>query len=165
MAKQVVSSCLSALLLFNSLRAETEGTDGRDRSLVYRVACPRMDQRMFIATPGLAFRTTINRFRLLEDFGQIIVIYLLAYYGVRSDEVVLEYFSQSPFFDKRSNNALLKMQSQFQNFGDVNEALRKMTGVEFVLVSHDDTRLFVIQKQQRDAIDSGMCLGVYQDLC
>lgn len=68
---------------------------------------------------------------------------------------VLEYFSHSPFFDKRSNNAVLKMQSQFQKFGDVNEALKKMTGVEFVVSSYDPPDLFTISKQDREAYNEG----------
>lgn len=71
---------------------------------------------------------------------------------------VLEYFTQSPFFDRRSNNAALKMQSQFHNFGDVNEALKKMRGTEFVLVSDKAPDLWIIAKRHRESYDEGMSM-------
>lgn len=74
--------------------------------------------------------------------------------SLRADNV-LEYFSQSPFFDRRSNNAVLKMQSQFQNFGDVKEALKKMRGIEFVVSHQSPPDLFVINKQQRESYNQG----------
>lgn len=69
---------------------------------------------------------------------------------------VLEYFSQSPFFDRRSNNAVLKMQSQFQSFGDVSEALKKMRGIEFVVSSQAPPDLYIINKQQRESYEEGI---------
>lgn len=47
------------------------------------------------------------------------------------------------------------MQSQFQNFGDVNEALKKMRGIEFVVSQQKAPDLFVISKQQRESYDDG----------
>lgn len=47
------------------------------------------------------------------------------------------------------------MQSQFQSFGDVKEALKKMTGIEFVVSSHSPPDLFTINKQEREGADDG----------
>ena len=45
------------------------------------------------------------------------------------------------------------MQSQFQRVSDVNEALRRMRGLEFVIHSEAPPDLWIIAKQQRDGYD------------
>ncbi|KAK9451892.1 MED6 mediator subfamily complex component-domain-containing protein [Limtongia smithiae] len=77
----------------------------------------------------------------------------LAMYGLRSD-TVLEYFAQSPFYDRSSNNQVLKMQYQFNapmmQPQDVSRALESMRGIEFVIVtSNPAAALWVIRKQDR----------------
>ncbi|CDK29351.1 unnamed protein product [Kuraishia capsulata CBS 1993] len=75
-------------------------------------------------------------------------------FGLRTDNV-LEYFSQSPFFDRTANNQVLKMQSQFneqlQNMSPENIAqeLKKMKGVEFVVASVREPDFWIIRKQNR----------------
>lgn len=86
-------------------------------------------------------------------------------FGLRTDNV-LDYFSQSPFFDRGSNNQVLKMQSQFNeavNRGpgggpggpgggtnaDFYNELRNMRGVEFVVAISREPDLWVIRKQTR----------------
>lgn len=73
-------------------------------------------------------------------------------YGLRTDNV-LEYFAQSPFYDRTSNNQVLKMQSQF-NEGfhtnvDIYRELQNMTGVEFVVALAKEPEMWVIRKQNR----------------
>jgi mediator of RNA polymerase II transcription subunit 6 len=74
---------------------------------------------------------------------------------------VLEYFAQSPFFDRSSNNAVLKQQSQFQSFGDVPQALRKMRGVEFAILDARPPDLWIVAKQVRESTDEVQVVNVY----
>lgn len=77
-------------------------------------------------------------------------------FGLRTDNV-LDYFSQSPFFDRSSNNQVLKMQSQFNELGQAQHRnpaefyneLRNMRGVEFVVAISREPDLWVIRKQNR----------------
>lgn len=73
-------------------------------------------------------------------------------FGLRTDNV-LDYFAQSPFYDRTSNNQVLKMQSQFneQLHGrpDLTRELRNMKGIEFVVVLHKEPEMWVIRKQNR----------------
>lgn len=70
---------------------------------------------------------------------------------------VLEYFAESPFFDRTSNNQVLKMQFQF-NEATVNlsqshpifmKNLQKMTGVEFIILINNEPSFYLIRKQER----------------
>ncbi|BFZ55093.1 Mediator of RNA polymerase II transcription subunit 6 [Savitreella phatthalungensis] len=76
---------------------------------------------------------------IIKAFGQL-----------RTDNV-LEYFSFSPFYDRRSNNSALKMQSQFQNFGDATLALTRMRGLEFAVASEQPPDLWIISKRYRES--------------
>ncbi|KAJ1920702.1 Mediator of RNA polymerase II transcription subunit 6 [Mycoemilia scoparia] len=64
-------------------------------------------------------------------------------------ENVLEYFSLSPFWDPNSNNAVVKMQTQFNALQSEDMDLRQMVGVEFAIAYHDAPIVFVIVKQHR----------------
>lgn len=72
--------------------------------------------------------------------------------GLRTDNV-LEYFAQSPFYDRSSNNQVLKMQSQFnvglQGRQDLYKELQNMKGIEFVVALERAPTLWVIRKQNR----------------
>ena len=87
--------------------------------------------------------------------------------GLRTDNV-LEYFSYSPFYDRGSNNQILKMQSQFQQPPPTAAApgvpphqaaqqqqqqlyaeLRNMKGTEFVVAIAREPDLWIIRKQTR----------------
>ncbi|KAF9311564.1 Mediator of RNA polymerase II transcription subunit 6 [Podila horticola] len=69
--------------------------------------------------------------------------------GGLNPENVLDYFALSPFWDPECNNAVLRMQTQFNNLGEMKQRLSEMTGVEFALVLDRYPHLFVIQKQRR----------------
>ncbi|ODV82741.1 hypothetical protein CANARDRAFT_10269 [[Candida] arabinofermentans NRRL YB-2248] len=76
-------------------------------------------------------------------------------FGLRTDNV-LEYFSQSPFFDRTSNNQVLKMQNQFTDanyqFKPYNlllQDLKKMKGIEFVVAMVREPDFWIIRKQNR----------------
>ncbi|KAF9027569.1 Mediator of RNA polymerase II transcription subunit 6 [Haplosporangium bisporale] len=69
--------------------------------------------------------------------------------GGLNPENVLDYFALSPFWDPECNNAVLKMQTQFNNLGEMKQRLSEMQGVEFALVLDRYPHLFVIQKQRR----------------
>ncbi|EPX72198.1 mediator complex subunit Pmc5 [Schizosaccharomyces octosporus yFS286] len=70
--------------------------------------------------------------------------------GLRTENV-LDYFSFSPFYDHKSNNQMLKMQSQFNalDLGDLNNHLRRLTGTQFVVTQERPPFLWIIQKQHR----------------
>ncbi|CAO3683234.1 unnamed protein product [Umbelopsis vinacea] len=71
--------------------------------------------------------------------------------GFHNRQMVLDYFAMSPFWDRQSNNQVLSMQTQFNDLRQADsteEALRKMTGVEFAVV-HEQPPVYVIQKQYR----------------
>ncbi|KAI0460971.1 hypothetical protein LJB42_001300 [Komagataella kurtzmanii] len=90
-------------------------------------------------------------------------------FGLRTDNV-LEYFSQSPFFDRSSNNQVLKMQSQFneqfqiqlqQNPHFLQQELKKMKGVEFIVAYTQEPNFWVIRKQFRKSPNEADALNDY----
>lgn len=89
----------------------TRSTGSPCRALSPPVDAPRMSEPINLAAPGSLSHL---QWRATE--------YLLAFGPLRS-EIVLDYFIQSPFFDRTSNNATLRMQMQFSRGGmhDVNE--------------------------------------------
>src|SRR5436853_5106924 len=74
---------------------------------------------------------------------------------------VLEYFSTSPFYDRQSNNQVLKMQSQFTalGLGDLNQRLSLMRGVEFVVHAEYPPDMWIIRKQRRNSPEDGTNLN------
>ena len=68
---------------------------------------------------------------------------------------MLEYFATSPFYDRQSNNQVLKMQSQFSALGDLNQRLSSMRGIEFVVFSEHPPDMWIIRKQRRNSPDDG----------
>lgn len=85
-------------------------------------------------------------------------------FGLRTDNV-LEYFAQSPFYDRTSNNQVLKMQSQF-NEGlhgrpDLTRELRNMKGIEFIVVLQKEPEMWVIRKQNRLTPHEARVLATY----
>lgn len=85
-------------------------------------------------------------------------------YGLRTDNV-LEYFSQSPFYDRSSNNQVLKMQSQFneslQGKQDLYGELKNMKGIEFVVAVAKEPEMWVIRKQDRLSPQEARQLATY----
>ncbi|KAF9093555.1 Mediator of RNA polymerase II transcription subunit 6 [Mortierella sp. AD031] len=73
--------------------------------------------------------------------------------GGLNPENVLDYFAQSPFWDPACNNAVIRMQTQFNNLGEMTEMLKDKTGVEFALIHERYPSLFIIQKQERRSRD------------
>ncbi|KAI8374783.1 mediator complex, subunit Med6 [Blakeslea trispora] len=72
--------------------------------------------------------------------------------GFQNQQMVLDYFAQSPFWDRQCNNQVLTMQTQYndlrQPYEVTLEALRKMTGIEFAVV-HEQPPVWIIQKRYR----------------
>ncbi|KAI0322313.1 MED6 mediator sub complex component-domain-containing protein [Amylostereum chailletii] len=64
---------------------------------------------------------------------------------------VFDYFTTSMFYDKQSNNQVLRMQTMLIQLSPAQEAeeLKRFTGVEFALVHARPPSLFVIHKRQR----------------
>lgn len=74
---------------------------------------------------------------------------------------VLDYFSESPFYDRTANNQVLRMQFQFQappanvhpqNY--IQDKLTEMTGTEFVIAYVREPDFWVIRKQTRTGPES-----------
>lgn len=76
--------------------------------------------------------------------------------GLRTDNV-LSYFAESPFFDRTCNNQVLKMQSQFNdniqmeqlNSINIINELKKMTGLEYIVLHTREPDFWIIRKQER----------------
>ncbi|KAI8641043.1 mediator complex, subunit Med6 [Parasitella parasitica] len=72
--------------------------------------------------------------------------------GFQNQQMVLDYFALSPFWDRHCNNQVLSMQTQYndlrQPYEATVEALRKMTGIEFAVV-YDQPPVWIIQKRYR----------------
>ncbi|KAH9822360.1 MED6 mediator sub complex component-domain-containing protein [Melampsora americana] len=91
--------------------------------------------------------------------------------GPLNETNVMEYFSLSPFYDRRSINQVLKMQSMFSGQARLDpksekEALKKLVGIEYSLViskPEDDREggLFVIEKRQRKNSEEAYPISSY----
>ncbi|KAK9471304.1 MED6 mediator subfamily complex component-domain-containing protein [Dipodascopsis tothii] len=87
-------------------------------------------------------------------------------FGLRTDNV-LDYFSQSPFYDRSSNNQVLKMQSQFNQtlqfrHDDLAASLSTMRGIEFVIaLASPQTSLWIVRKQNRLSPHETIPLATY----
>lgn len=86
-------------------------------------------------------------------------------FGLRTDNV-LDYFSLSPFYDRSSNNQVLKMQSNFNEQlksrgADLSKELQNMKGIEYVVVISREPDLWVIRKHDRKSPSEVEVLAVY----
>ncbi|CAG8582288.1 13410_t:CDS:2 [Acaulospora morrowiae] len=80
--------------------------------------------------------------------------------GLLKNETVLDYFSLSPFYDKRCNNELLKMTCRFLD-ESVERTMRRMKGIEYVVINSLPPDLFIIRKQNRVAYNEAHALEEY----
>ncbi|EEB92403.1 hypothetical protein MPER_09092 [Moniliophthora perniciosa FA553] len=83
--------------------------------------------------------------------------------GPLTTENVFEYFTTSMFYDKQSNNQVLRMQTMHTGMPVVNEAeeLKRFTGVEFALVHSQPPSLFIIHKRERLSPEEVKPLAAY----
>ncbi|TFK23092.1 MED6-domain-containing protein [Coprinopsis marcescibilis] len=84
--------------------------------------------------------------------------------GPLTAENVFEYFSHSDYYDKQSNNQVLRMQTTFTGAGPLtNEAeeLRRFTGIEFAVVHAEPPSFFIIHKRERLSPDEVKPVAVY----
>lgn len=83
--------------------------------------------------------------------------------GPLTTENVFDYFATSMFYDKQSNNQVLRMQTMHTGQPILNEAeeLRRFTGVEFALVQSQPPSMFIIQKRERMSPDEVRPLAAY----
>lgn len=86
-------------------------------------------------------------------------------YGLNKNNV-LDYFALSPFYDRSSNNQVLKMQSNFNeqmrmNGIELTKELKKLTGIEYQVVISREPDLWVIFKQNRKSPTDTDVLAVY----
>ncbi|TCD70665.1 Mediator of RNA polymerase II transcription subunit 6 [Steccherinum ochraceum] len=83
--------------------------------------------------------------------------------GPLTNENVFDYFATSMFYDKQSNNQVLRMQTMHTGVPLANEAeeLKRFTGVEFALVHSQPPSLFIIHKRNRVSPDETHPLMAY----
>ncbi|KAF8624863.1 hypothetical protein AX15_005741 [Amanita polypyramis BW_CC] len=83
--------------------------------------------------------------------------------GLLTTENVFDYFATSMFYDKQSNNQVLRMQTMHTGQSIANEAeeLKRFTGVEFSLVHSQPPSFFIIQKRERLSPDEVVPLASY----
>ncbi|TBU34961.1 MED6-domain-containing protein [Dichomitus squalens] len=84
-------------------------------------------------------------------------------HGPLTLENAFDYFTTSMFYDKQSNNQVLRMQTMHTGAPLVNEAeeLKRFTGIEFALVHAEAPSLFIIHKRERLSPDEVRPLAVY----
>jgi len=84
-------------------------------------------------------------------------------HGPLTTENVFDYFATSMFYDKQSNNQVLRMQTMHTGASIANEAeeLRRFTGVEFAVVQAQPPSLFIIHKRDRLSPDEVRPLAAY----
>lgn len=104
----------------------------------------------------------------------LIIICRLQANGLLTAENVLSYFATSMFYDKQSNNEVLKMQTDYAGAAPVDVAAelrfvhpvwgtlplltdtpRRFTGVEFGVVHAEPPTFFIIHKRERISPDEG----------
>ncbi|KAJ7596673.1 MED6-domain-containing protein [Mycena floridula] len=83
--------------------------------------------------------------------------------GPLTSENVFDYFATSMFYDKQSNNQVLRMQTIHTGMPLVNEAeeLKRFTGVEFAVVHAQPPSLFIIHKRERLSPEEARPLAAY----
>ncbi|PPQ69619.1 hypothetical protein CVT25_013702 [Psilocybe cyanescens] len=86
--------------------------------------------------------------------------------GPLTTENVLVYFATSMFYDKQSNNQVLRMQTQHSNANAMTAAeeateLRRFVGIEFAVVHAEAPTFFIIQKRERLSPDEVRPLAAY----
>jgi len=83
--------------------------------------------------------------------------------GQLTNENVFDYFATSMFYDKQSNNQVLRMQTMHTGMPIVNEAeeLKRFTGVEFAVVHAQPPSMFIIHKRERMSPDEVRPLAAY----
>ncbi|KAL0089850.1 MED6 mediator subfamily complex component-domain-containing protein [Phycomyces blakesleeanus] len=101
------------------------------------------------------FEIDMQRFAATEDLTSVEwrdTNWLERVGGFQNQQMVLDYFAMSPFWDRQCNNQVLSMQTQYndlrQPYEATVEALRKMTGIEFAVI-HEQPPVWVIQKRYR----------------
>ncbi|KAI0094548.1 MED6 mediator sub complex component-domain-containing protein [Irpex rosettiformis] len=83
--------------------------------------------------------------------------------GPLTNENVFDYFATSMFYDKQSNNQVLRMQTMHTGIPLQNEAeeLRRFTGIEFAVVHAQPPSFFVIHRRERLSPDEVRPLVAY----
>ncbi|PAV21855.1 MED6-domain-containing [Pyrrhoderma noxium] len=83
--------------------------------------------------------------------------------GPLTTENVFDYFATSMYYDKQSNNQVLRMQTMHTGQPILNEAeeLKRFTGIEFALVHAQPPSLFIIHKRERLSPEEVRPLAAY----
>ncbi|KAF7320024.1 MED6-domain-containing protein [Mycena kentingensis (nom. inval.)] len=100
-----------------------------------------------------------------DDFSHRFFIWheWLQAHGPLTPENVFEYFTTSMFYDKQSNNQVLRMQTMHTGTAIANEAeeLKRFTGVEFAVVHSQPPTFFIIHKRERLSPEEVRPLATY----
>lgn len=91
----------------------------------------------------------------------------IQHFGLHSANV-LDYFAESPFYDRTSNNQVLRMQLQFQPIPPnvhpqkyFQSRLTEMTGIEFVVAYTREPDFWVVRKQNRSSPEHASPINDY----
>ncbi|KAF7310608.1 MED6-domain-containing protein [Mycena chlorophos] len=113
----------------------------------------------------LALNVNLDLIHPTDDFSHRFFIWheWLQAYGPLTAENVFDYFSTSMFYDKQSNNQVLRMQTMHTGAELANEAeeLKRFTGVEFAVVHAEPPSFFVIHKRERLSPEEVRPLAAY----
>ncbi|GAA5876695.1 hypothetical protein JCM1840_000763 [Sporobolomyces johnsonii] len=94
--------------------------------------------------------------------------FLLAFGQLSTAQLALDYFALSPFFDKSSSNAQLRMQMLFSRGGmdgvDEEAELRRFVGIEYVVAHAAPPNLWIIHKRNRSSPNEATVLAAYHIL-
>ncbi|GAA5967876.1 hypothetical protein JCM21900_003821 [Sporobolomyces salmonicolor] len=94
--------------------------------------------------------------------------FLLAFGQLTTAQLALDYFALSPFFDKSSSNAQLRMQMLFSRGGmdgvDEEVELKRFVGIEYVVAHAVPPNLWIIHKRNRTSPNEATVLAAYHIL-
>ncbi|EKM83469.1 hypothetical protein AGABI1DRAFT_66107 [Agaricus bisporus var. burnettii JB137-S8] len=107
----------------------------------------------------------INELHPPDDYSHRFFIWheWIQAHGPLTTENVFDYFTTSMFYDKQSNNQVLRMQTMHTGIPIANEAeeLKRFTGIEFALVHAQPPSFFIIHKRERLSPDDAKPLAAY----
>ncbi|KAJ7071505.1 MED6-domain-containing protein [Mycena amicta] len=111
-----------------------------------------------------------HRFFIWHEWIQVFgnLVYTIDHNAIQANgpltaENVFEYFTTSMFYDKQSNNQVLRMQTMHTGTAIANEPeeLKRFTGVEFAVVHSEPPSFFIVHKRERLSPDEVRPLAAY----
>lgn len=118
-----------------------------------------------VPAPSLRFVMDFNDLHPSDDYSHKFYIWheWIQANGPLTSENAFDYFARSMFYDKQSNNQVLRMQTMHTGVPILNESeeLKRFTGIEFALVHAQPPSLFIIHKRERLSPEEVRPLAAY----